>query len=36
MLSDPDTPLLVVDAGGRTAGLVTIDLIGRALEEDRP
>ena len=35
MLRDPDTPLLVVDSGGKPAGLVTIDLIGRALEEDR-
>jgi osmoprotectant transport system ATP-binding protein len=33
MLTDPDTPLLVIDDGGRPAGLVTIDLIARALEE---
>jgi osmoprotectant transport system ATP-binding protein len=34
MLPDPDRPLLVVDAGGRAAGLVTIDRIARALEEE--
>ena len=37
MLAEPDAPLLVVDAGGRALGLVTIQRIARALEEaDRP
>jgi osmoprotectant transport system ATP-binding protein len=34
MLSDPDRPLLVVDAGGRPAGVVTVDVIFRSLEEE--
>ena len=34
MLADPDRPLLVVDAGGQPAGVVTVDVIFRALEED--
>ena len=33
MLAEPDAPLLVVDAGGRALGLVTIERIARALEE---
>jgi osmoprotectant transport system ATP-binding protein len=33
MLSDPDRPLLVVDSGGQPAGVVTVDVIFRALEE---
>jgi osmoprotectant transport system ATP-binding protein len=34
MLSDADRPRLVVDSGGEPAGIVTVDLIFRALEED--
>jgi osmoprotectant transport system ATP-binding protein len=34
ILRDPDSPLLVVDESGRAAGLVTIELIGRALEQE--
>src|SRR4051794_13001922 len=33
MLTDPDAPLLVVDQDSRPAGLVTIDVIARALDE---
>jgi osmoprotectant transport system ATP-binding protein len=36
ILPEPERPLLVVDGEGRATGLVTVDLIGRALhEEDR-
>jgi osmoprotectant transport system ATP-binding protein len=34
MLPDPDKPLLVMDREGRAAGLVTVELIGRALHEE--
>ena len=36
MLTDPDRPRLVVDSGGQPAGVVTVDVIFRALEEDAP